>query len=199
MVFALRRFFPPPLVACGTAILICAVTARAEESPFVQAGGRAGANKAGSAAAFELAGASVTAEGTQVCVFDAQAKRSRWIAVGATVDRIQVVSYDAQADRAVIRVDGVQQELSLRKATVTSLTPGPGWQNPTPSASGAMIMPAPAMGAPPTPTPKSPKMLKEEEEARMLVSDLMDISIRQRKAYEEAQKKAAQTAPNPKP
>lgn len=173
---------------------------QADDSPFVQAGGGSAAGaKAGAPEAFELAGVSVSSAATQVCIFDAQAKRSRWIAVGATADRIQVVSYDAKSERAVIRVDGVQRELGLRRATVASLNPPPTWTNNR-TAPAAVIMPSPAAPGPPAPTPPTPAKLaqiqKEEREARMLVSDLLDISIQQRKAYEEAQKKAAQT-PNP--
>jgi hypothetical protein len=40
--------------------------------------------------------------------------------------------------------------------------------------------------------PQAPEIAKQEREARMLVSDLLEIGMQQRKAYEEAQKKAQQ-------
>lgn len=198
MVFASRSLIPTAALALGLAAFGSSRMARAEDSPFMRAAGGVGGNQAGAPPAFELAGASVTAEGAQICIFDSQAKRSRWIAVGATVDRIQVVSYDAKNDRAVIRVDGAQQDLNLRKATVASQA---GWQAPAyRPLPGPMITPTPASVASlppaPPPAPKPAKVLKEEEDARMLVSDLLDISVKQRRAYEEAQQRAAQ-APKP--
>lgn len=49
---------------------------------------------------------------------------------------------------------------------------------------------------PATPKPEAPatpeSQVKAETEARMLVSDLLEIGMAQRKAYEEAQKRAAE-------
>ena len=58
--------------------------------------------------------------------------------------------------------------------------------------------------AKPTGEAKPLTVARQEEEARMLVSDLLEIGMAQRKAYEEAQKKAAsgppdQPAPPPTP
>jgi hypothetical protein len=160
-----------------------------DDSPFLppaHAGGAAGAGRGPQA--FELAGASITSNGTDVCIYDVQAKRSRWITVGSTSDQIQVVSYDPDKDQVVIRANGVQTSLELRKTTVESL--GPAGQ------AAAFAMPAaPALTVNPSPPPvlpfKTPEVAKQEREARMLVSDLLEIGIQQRKAYEEAAKKAA--------
>ena len=69
---------------------------------------------------------------------------------------------------------------------------------PTPPAAGAAAAAAKPEG-PPTPT----TIARQEEEARMLVSDLLEIGMAQRKAYEEKQRQAAadQTAQasTPKP
>ena len=48
--------------------------------------------------------------------------------------------------------------------------------------------------APPPPEPSDPKareLARQEREARMMVSDLMEIGMQQRKAYAEAKRKAA--------
>jgi hypothetical protein len=42
----------------------------------------------------------------------------------------------------------------------------------------------------PQPPPAPGSIAQQETEARMLVSDLLEIGIQQRKAYEDAQKKA---------
>ena len=51
--------------------------------------------------------------------------------------------------------------------------------------------------ADPTIEGKAPEVVKQERDARMLVSDLLEIGMAQRKAYEEAQKKAAATPAQP--
>jgi hypothetical protein len=58
---------------------------------------------------------------------------------------------------------------------------------------GAAVTPAaPALAAvKPQPPPTPAAIAHQEQEARMLVSDLLEIGMAQRKAYEEAQKKAA--------
>lgn len=189
----------PVILCCAIGAAVLPQAARAGDSPFVQgAGGAAGTAAGGPPAAYELAGASVTDAGVQVCIFDTQAKKSRWIAVGSTAEKIQVVSYDPGTERAVIRVDGAQRELVLRHARVA--TGGPQQARPASSftASPAPAAPQPLVGIQPPPPPpgKSAEVLKEEREARMLVSDLLDISMQQRKAYEEAQRKASQPPPN---
>jgi hypothetical protein len=63
------------------------------------------------------------------------------------------------------------------------------------------VLPATAPIEPTPPLPNMPKpetaavpetQAKQETEARMLVSDLLEIGMAQRKAYEEAQRKAAE-------
>ncbi len=192
----------PVILCCAIGAAVLPQAGRAGDSPFVQgAGGAAGTAAGGPPEAYELAGASVTDGGIQVCVFDTQAKKSRWIAVGSTADKIQVVSYDPRTERAVIRVDGSQREVGLRHARVASGGAPTVRSARQPSASftsnPAPAAPQPLAGIQPPPPPpgKTAEMLKEEREARMLVSDLLDISMQQRKAYEEAQKKASQPPP----
>lgn len=64
--------------------------------------------------------------------------------------------------------------------------------DPTTSNAAATAT-APATAAPPPPPPAPGTVAHQEQEARMLVSDLLEIGMAQRKAYEEAQAKAAQT------
>jgi hypothetical protein len=162
-----------------------------DDSPFLSAApSGAAAGGAGQSQAFELAGASVTSKRTDVCIYDVQAKRSHWIAVGESSNQIQVVSYDPIKDEVVIRANGTQESLTLRKPAVTIAA--------SPGSSQAMPFPSPAplpdslhLAPPAVPPAKSSEMARQEREARMLVSDLLEIGIEQRKAYEAAARKAA--------
>jgi len=168
-----------------------AQTALPKESPFMPAPGSASA-VAPANETLELGGFSGTGQTTVVCITDTQAKRSHWIPVGSTTEGIKVLSFDATKDQATITVGGRQKTLRMRKSTVAAAS------NPSAaSASFATPVPiAPTQGTPqPPPAPGS--VAQQETEARMLVSDLLEIGIQQRKAYEEAQKKADQEKATP--
>ena len=138
----------PVILCCAIGAAVLPQAGRAGDSPFVQgAGGAAGTAAGGPPEAYELAGASVTDGGIQVCVFDTQAKKSRWIAVGSTADKIQVVSYDPRTERAVIRVDGS----SARSGFGMRASPPEG-----PRRCGPRDNPAPASRRTPPRPPRSP-------------------------------------------
>lgn len=180
----------------------------ARESPFLPTGIPALA--AGSGEAYELAGISTMGRQTSVNIYDKIGKKGLWIAVGETASGITVSKYDSARELVVIRVAGTEKILALRKAA--SSTARPGAMPPPPVAAGFNIpppptvvpvalapapltaagaSPAPAAPRPPPPVPGS--VAHQEQEARMLVSDLLEIGMAQRKAYEEAQKKATQS------
>jgi hypothetical protein len=115
-----------------------------------------------------------------VCIYDVNGKRSHWIGVGDADGRIQVVSYDAAGDRAVVRIDGVEQTLDLRKEAAPR---NPGFAVPFVAAANT------APGA--LPPGISIQEARKQREARMLVMDLMDAGMRQRQAHEEALRQAA--------
>ena len=80
---------------------------------------------------------------------------------------------------------------SISAPSAPSAQPGtaPGAADAT-AASGPTTLTDPAKPAAPV---VAPTIARQEEEARMLVSDLLEIGMAQRKAYEEAQKKAAES------
>jgi hypothetical protein len=158
-----------------------AQTTLIQDSPFLAPGTGPGGAGPGSGPAFELAGGSVTSEGSQVCIYDVGGKRSHWIRVGDADGRIQVVSYDAGGDRAVVRIDGVEQTLDLRKE-VTPRSP----VSAAPFVAATNAVPAAL------PPGVSVQDARKQREARMLVMDLMDTGMRQRRAHEEALRQAAQ-------
>jgi hypothetical protein len=164
------------------------------DSPFAPAGGAA-AKAASSAQAYELAGSSVQGRDVLVCIFDRGAKRSNWIPVGGTSGAIHILSYDADRDRAVLTIAGERKELTLRTAAVASSGVAVAERQPAPAAAAAPSVAA--VGAPPPAATAVTNAAREQQEARMLVSDLLEIGVQQRKAYQEARQKAAQAPPQP--
>jgi hypothetical protein len=64
----------------------------------------------------------------------------------------------------------------------------------TPAANASGVSPA-ASNAPAAPPTPAEIQTRQETEARMLVSDLLEIGMAQRRAYEEAQRKASEGTP----
>jgi hypothetical protein len=179
------------LAVAGTTVVVCA-QAPLKESPFLPPANAAESSK--TATAYELAGMSVAGKATLLSVVRVKDKRSTWIAVGQTVGEITAVSYDAKNEQATIRADGKLLTLSMKKAAVVS-APNILFRSPFPSPS-----PTPATPPRPVATPLPATTQEEKEtEARMLVTDLLEIGQQQRKAYEEAQRQAAAKAPKPAP
>jgi len=165
-----------------------AQTALPKDSPFLPPAGITVAS-AGAAETLELAGISGTGKKILVCIVDTQTKRSHWIAVDATVEGIKVVAFDARQEQATVLFGGQQKVLRMRRTSVAAGTNAAG----TAAASFTTpFAPIPVTQGVPQPPPAPGSVAQQETEARMLVSDLLEIGIQQRKAYEEAQKKADQ-------
>ncbi len=158
-----------------------------KDSPFLPPAGSAEAAPAANES-LTLTGVSGLGKNALVCIYDTQAKRGYWIPVGTTTEGIKVLNYDNARDQAVITVGGQQKLLTLRNSSIANAGSNPG--QPAPSfASPTTAMPTPTQGTPQPPPPPG-SVAQQETEARMLVSDLLEIGMQQRKAYEEAQKKA---------
>jgi len=113
-------------------------------------------------------------------------KRSIWVAVGQTVGEVTAVSFDPKTDEATIRANGKLLTLGLKKSAVVT---GPAARVPVSQPTVSATPPKPQ----PVSIPPPPANVQEEKEteARMLVTDLLEIGQEQRRAYEEAQKQAA--------
>jgi hypothetical protein len=192
MVSLIRTLRLPALAA-----LSCVGTALGQplivNSPFSSVGSQ-GVGAAGPAEAYELAGSTVAGPDVTVCIFERQKKRSAWIPVGGDEDGVRVVSFDALHDTAVVVIGGARKELSLRKSVVSSLYAASGARAPAPVAE-----PAPALvpiSSAPAPA-STATAAQDQREARMLVSDLLEIGVQQRKAYQDAKQKAASGTPAP--
>ena len=167
-----------------------------KESPFLPAPNSTNPSKTG-AAAYELAGMSVAGKATLLSILRTSDKRSIWVAVGQTVGEVTAVSYDAKTDEATIRAGGKLLTLGMKKSAVVT---GPAARVPAQSVSAITL---PTNVKPPQPQPVAipapPANVQEEKEteARMLVTDLLEIGQEQRRAYEEAQKQAAAKSGKP--
>ena len=186
------------LVALAGLGTVQAQTSLVGNSPFAPSGAvGASALGAASAESYQLAGS--TSEGSQVtvCIYTQQTKRSQWIPVGATVDGVHVISFDASHDTAVVQIGGSRKELAMRKASVSSAGQAQVLRGPA-VAAAPVFQPAPIAAAEPPPPPGVPENeVREQREARMLVSDLLEIGVQQRKAYQEAKQRASSLPPPP--
>ncbi|HUR56410.1 MAG TPA: hypothetical protein VM029_01785 [Opitutaceae bacterium] len=201
-----------PVVALAWSATAAAQNTLTKDTPFASA--NAAAVEA-PAEAIEFAGVvSKVGKKTDLIFFDKSVKKFRWVPLGETVDGITALNYDERLDQAVVKLNGVQKTLTLRKSANPANAPAPvaalqtGFNTPLPVAlppAAAMpapvaqqpagfpamnpaTAPAPAPGTTPAAAPDT--QAKQETEARMLVSDLLEIGMAQRKAYEEAQRKA---------
>lgn len=163
----------------------------------------------------EFAGISSVGNRTDYIVFDRAAKKSHWVAMGEPRNGIAVVSHDPRRDILTLTVNGVQKQLPLRKAAASAnRPPAPAIMTmaqstiPLPTDTSTTNIPPPVQPAPPQPvagtqpepssanvTPGQEAVVKQETEARMLVSDLLEIGMAQRRAYEEAQRRSGSGSP----
>ncbi|MES2695224.1 MAG: hypothetical protein V4773_17245 [Verrucomicrobiota bacterium] len=203
-------------LSAATATIAPAQNPKFIEDPFKPAPSAGGAAPTAHET-IEFAGVSQLGKTTHLIFLDKVAKKSRWVKEGETVEGISVLKYDPRLEQVVVKINGAEKTLSLRKGAGTTHAPGLSVV-PLPPAAGFNIAPPPGpqmpqiaqapvlnpidpavqVGTPaPAPAqatePAAPQtaQAKAETEARMLVSDLLEIGMAQRKAYEEAQRKQA--------
>ena len=216
-----RLALVPLLLAVAVNAAETAGTGLPKKSPFALRDGPA-APVAAANETIEFAGvSSIVGKKADLIFYDKTAKKSHWIAQGETKEGIAVVSYDESREEAVVKVNGVQKTLPLRKGNgpvgagrvAASMPSGfntpspvplpaqvsfqPAVSNPVvslPTPAATNVPPAQPANATPPPAPGSAAetQVRQETEARMLVSDLLEIGMAQRRAYEEAQRKAAE-------
>ncbi len=192
-----RRFHLSVLLlsalAASAASLAAPANSLPEQSPFLPPPTAAAPATVDTAIGYHLSGMTVVGRDTLLSITREADKRSTWIPVGKTTGEITVVRYDAANDRAVIRVAGQEHTLTMRQPTVISAPASVTPLIPAPSFTAAPLAPASDPAAIPAPVAMPPLSVQEEKEmeARMLVTDLLEIGQRQRQAYAEAQRQAA--------
>ena len=190
----------PALAALGCAGTLFGQTALVANSPFAPVGTPAGSAASAPAEAFELAGSTVQGSQVTVCIFERKKKHSEWIPVGGESNGVHVISYDGAHDTAVVTIGGERKQLSMHKSVVVSTNSPAGVRLPgrpgAPSASAPVVPIASSDPAPDAPA-NTATAARDQREARMLVSDLLEIGVQQRKAYQESKQKAASGTPAP--
>lgn len=211
---ATLRLLRPALAVLALATGAVAADTLPKGSPFLPAGSAAAAAIA-PGEMIEFAAVRTIGQTTEIDLYDTQGKKNHWIAVGASAEGMTVVSYDARRDQVVAKIGGMDKLLPLRKTKGNARGPAPivaaspamnfalppaapdpvpapspaGYGGATSPADGSAAAPAPAASPAPSPAPTVPLTIaRQEEEARMLVSDLLEIGMAQRKAYEEKQR-----------
>lgn len=176
------------LIAVASAVHAPAQTQTA--SPFLPTAQVGTGIAPASSGPIEFTGVLTTKQTVLVSLTHTEKKRSQWIAVGASADGLEVLRFDAKTSQVTLRHAGVEHTLTLKQPVISASNAA--------GATATLSGPAAAIAQIPLP----PLITKEEQEreARMLVSDLLELGMQQRKAYEEAQRKAAtEAAQKPKP
>lgn len=169
---------------------LTAAESPAKESPFLPPPGATTVAMPAAPLGYSLSGMTTVGKETLLSITREKDKRSTWIAVGKTSGEVTVLNYDPKKDEAIIEADGKKLTLPMRKAAAVIPATSRPAQNThiTMPASAPVVNPAPA-------EVKMPPLNQREEkemEARMLVSDLLEIGQQQRKAYEAAARAAAE-------
>lgn len=175
--------------------ILLAADEASQPSPFLPASGGPVQPSPESSATYEFVGVTATQTQTLVSIRRLSDQRSVWIPVGQTVAEITVVGYNPTREEVTLRTPGASLTLRLRDQSPAPVTPSAGdAPRPLPAPAATMRKLAPVA------VPSKPLSTQEEKEfeARMLVTDLLEIGQQQRKAYEEARREAAtKTAPPP--
>ena len=176
-------------IVCLFCLMLTASSLVAQSSPFQRKPGPTNsATETAKELPFEFTGLVNMGANPLICVTELAEKRSYWIKVGQSSQGIAVKEFDQESRSIQIQHNGQSYLLKLAMPTFDSSKLA---QYQPPALSG----PLPSAGIAPT-----VPLTNEEKatDARMLVSDLLEIGMIQRKAYEtakadelEAQREAA--------
>jgi hypothetical protein len=195
-------------VLTASSIAFAGVESLRERSPFVpQAATQQADANANALSMLELTGILSVGGKLQFSVRDTSTGRGFWLGLGETQEGLTVRSYDEASASVVLEGRGARRSVVIREARVTTAPPRPAVVNvPKPAAQQPVANTQVAAGPPKqaaTATPTDPKKPnaggrtneEAERDARLLVSDLMEISIQERKRYEENQRRTAAGLP----
>lgn len=163
-------------------------------------------------AALQLSGVSSLGGQRMFNLVDSRNNKSFWVPMNGSANGFSVTAYDEQTVTVTVTRNGQARQVALRQVKIAAM--------PTAGSTPASVqVPARPPGSPPVAVvrtadggeivnPKTPQEIAQAEmEARMMVSDLLEISMQERarqKALREAQKQqggqplgAAAPAPAP--
>lgn len=197
------RFALASVFALATSLAAVAGTASLREgSPFAAPAAPAAAPTNQALAGLELTGIVVIDQRPRFSLRDVTSSKIYWLELNQPEDGLTVVTYDAANSTATVEGRGGSRLLVL-KQTAISTAPGLPAAVPAPApvpqvAAGFSPPPRPVAQPAPRPepapanlTPEQVKTRQAETEARMLVSDLMEISMQERARHAEEQRRKA--------
>lgn len=179
-----------------------------ERSPFIPAAAVQDTSGGSALSGLELTGILSVGGNPQFSIRDTATGRSVWIGLGETQEELTVRNFDDASASVVIDGRGTSRVLVLREAQVSTAIPQPVVIRPLPivTTSGMPPLPPASVTSPgyvpgvnPLPATQSKTVAEAERDARLLVSDLLEISILERRRHEEAARMANQAGPAPTP
>ncbi len=150
----------------------------AQTSPFSRTTGSSSspASTAPEEQRYQFTGVIVLEDAPLICVTDTNSNRSQWMKIGQTIAGVTLLRYSAEENQIAVTAGGRESTLAIKKRTFDPAK----YQSVTPVITAAPL-PTASLAE------RVPITAKEKEtDARMLVSDLLEIGMIQRKAYEKA-------------
>ncbi len=174
-----------------------AEAANSSGSPFLPAGARQAAPAAPTMdkelADLQLSGISVIGDQKQFNFVNPGTRQTFWLALGASENGFTVEAYDAKADAVVVRRGNFTRRLELRQSRIVAAVAPKEPSSLPPLKTAPDVPDVQVAGVDEIKNPKTPAEIKQAEfEARMLVSDLLEISMQERarqRALREAKNK----------
>ena len=133
--------------------------------------------------ALQLSGISMIGSERLFNLVDSRTQRSFWVPLKGSQNGFTVTDFNSANDAVVVKRGAFTRTIALRKAVLIAPTP----RAPEPPLRAPVVSSMPPLdelpkeGVSELKDPKSPAEIKQAEfEARMMVSDLLEISMRER-------------------
>jgi hypothetical protein len=165
--------------------LLPSFDAAAAQSPF-KPSGRPGvetptATRNPNLEALQLSGISALGPEFRFNLINTNTKKSFWIGLNRTVSGYTITSYDPQDSSVVVEHSGASRRVALRKSSFIAQGPATPMAAPLVPVEPYVPIPESVEGVDEIRNPQTPEEIKQAEyEARMLVSDLLQISMQER-------------------
>lgn len=165
--------------------LLLSPAAVAAQSPFVPPGSPAKAApppaRNSDLEALELSGISALGPEFRFNLINNKTKKSFWVGLNRTVSGFTITSYDPRNSSVVVTSGSGSRTISLRKASFVAQGPVVPVAAPLVPVEPFVPIPDSVEGVDEIKNPQTPDEIKQAEyEARMLVSDLLQISMQER-------------------
>ena len=189
----------------GLAVVAVAGAAPAslrQVSPFAPPDGPAPVADSQALGSIELTGILVMDKKPRFNLHDLASNRSFWILLGQSQNGLTATGYDAASNSVVVEGRGGVRAIRLKEARVISVPVPPSGMVANSGATMPGGQPRPIALPEPLPanlTPQQRVQRQQETEARMMVSDLLELSMQERARYQEQMRRRAAPPQNPAP